>query len=42
MAKIFDKNDKTDPKLISKLLSPDMLKELYTKGNDTKMFNKLV
>ena len=42
LANIFDKNEKTDPNLVSKLISPDMVKELYVKGNDTKMLNKLV
>ena len=26
VAKLFDKNDKTDPNLVSKMLNPDMVK----------------
>jgi hypothetical protein len=42
LAELFDKNPKTDPVLVSKMLQPDMVKKLYVKGNDTKMLNKLV
>ena len=42
LAELFDKNSKTDPVLVAKMLDPDMVKKLYVKGNDTKMLNKLV
>lgn len=42
LATLFEKNPKTDPKLVSKMLDPEMVKELYYRGSDTKMLNKLV
>ena len=44
MAKMFEQNDKSDPKLLAKLLDPELAVSLFSKTNGTKpdMLVKLV
>jgi len=36
MAKIFEANPKSDPKLIAELLTPELIENIYSKSSTTK------